>query len=92
MTRTSPRSELQDDEATVTDLAAHEELLAGRDELAVDGVVLRRMSTASWEHVWMLNAASGTVYAGTSQVQRDILAGFRVGGTLSCERPPSFLP
>ncbi len=40
----------------------------------------------------MLNAASGTVYAGTSQVQRNILAGFRVGGTLSCERPPSFLP
>ena len=31
-------------------------------------------STASWEHVWMLNAASGTVYAGTSQVQRNILA------------------
>jgi alkylation response protein AidB-like acyl-CoA dehydrogenase len=30
-------------------------------------------STASWEHVWMLNAASGTVYAGTSQVQRNIL-------------------
>ena len=29
-------------------------------------------STASWEHVWMLNAASGTVYAGTSQVQRTI--------------------
>ncbi|HEY3673553.1 MAG TPA: acyl-CoA dehydrogenase family protein [Acidimicrobiia bacterium] len=31
-------------------------------------------STASWEHVWMLNAASGTVYAGTSEVQRNILA------------------
>ena len=31
-------------------------------------------STASWEQVWMLNAASGTVYAGTSQVQRNILA------------------
>jgi alkylation response protein AidB-like acyl-CoA dehydrogenase len=30
-------------------------------------------STASWEHVWMLNAASGTVYAGTSEVQRNIL-------------------
>ena len=30
-------------------------------------------STASWEHVWMLNAMSGTVYAGTSQVQRNIL-------------------
>jgi alkylation response protein AidB-like acyl-CoA dehydrogenase len=30
-------------------------------------------STASWEHIWMLNAASGTVYAGTSQVQRNIL-------------------
>ena len=30
----------------------------------------RRISTASWEHVWMLNAASGTVYAGTSQVRR----------------------
>jgi alkylation response protein AidB-like acyl-CoA dehydrogenase len=30
-------------------------------------------STASWEHVWMLNAASGTVYAGTSQVQRNII-------------------
>ena len=30
-------------------------------------------STRSWEHVWMLNAASGTVYAGTSQVQRNIL-------------------
>ena len=30
-------------------------------------------STASWEHVLMLNAASGTVYAGTSQVQRNIL-------------------
>jgi hypothetical protein len=40
----------------------------------------------------MLNAASSTVYAGTSQVQRNILAGFCVGGTLSCERPPSFLP
>ena len=60
--------------------------------IGVDGVVLRRMSTASWEHVWMLNAASSTVYAGTSQVQRNILAGFCVGGTLSCERPPSFLP
>jgi len=31
-------------------------------------------STASWARVWMLNAASGTVYAGTSQVQRNILA------------------
>ncbi len=31
-------------------------------------------STASWQHVWMLNAASGTVYAGTSQVQRNILS------------------
>ena len=31
-------------------------------------------STASWAHIWMLNAASGTVYAGTSQVQRNILA------------------
>ena len=31
-------------------------------------------STASWEHVFLLNAASGTVYAGTSQVQRNILA------------------
>jgi alkylation response protein AidB-like acyl-CoA dehydrogenase len=30
-------------------------------------------STASWEQIWMLNAASGTVYAGTSQVQRNIL-------------------
>jgi alkylation response protein AidB-like acyl-CoA dehydrogenase len=30
-------------------------------------------STASWQHIWMLNAASGTVYAGTSQVQRNIL-------------------
>jgi alkylation response protein AidB-like acyl-CoA dehydrogenase len=30
-------------------------------------------STASWARVWMLNAASGTVYAGTSQVQRNIL-------------------
>jgi alkylation response protein AidB-like acyl-CoA dehydrogenase len=30
-------------------------------------------SSASWEHILMLNAMSGTVYAGTSQVQRNIL-------------------
>jgi alkylation response protein AidB-like acyl-CoA dehydrogenase len=30
-------------------------------------------STASWQHVFLLNAPAGTVYAGTSQVQRNIL-------------------
>jgi len=30
-------------------------------------------STASWQQILMLNAMSGTVYAGTSQVQRNIL-------------------
>ena len=30
-------------------------------------------STASWQRMLMLNAMSGTVYAGTSQVQRNIL-------------------
>lgn len=30
-------------------------------------------STASWQRVLMLNAMSGTVYAGTSQVQRNII-------------------
>ena len=30
-------------------------------------------STASWAGVWM-NAAAGTIYAGTSEVQRNILA------------------
>src|SRR5690606_26223274 len=30
-------------------------------------------STASWQRVLMLNAMSGTVYAGTSEVQRNIL-------------------
>ena len=30
-------------------------------------------TTASWQQVLMLNAMSGTVYAGTSQVQRNIL-------------------
>jgi alkylation response protein AidB-like acyl-CoA dehydrogenase len=30
-------------------------------------------STASWQRVLMLNATSGTVYAGTSQIQRNIL-------------------
>jgi alkylation response protein AidB-like acyl-CoA dehydrogenase len=31
-------------------------------------------STASWINVFLLNAASGTVYAGSSEVQRNILA------------------
>ena len=36
-------------------------------------------STASWAHLFMLNAMSGTVYAGTSQVQRNILAETSLG-------------
>jgi alkylation response protein AidB-like acyl-CoA dehydrogenase len=57
--------------------------IMGPDGLVPDGHVPPRAyrtddpgapnSTASWEHIWMLNAASGTVYAGTSQVQRNIL-------------------
>jgi alkylation response protein AidB-like acyl-CoA dehydrogenase len=31
-------------------------------------------STASWQSVFLLNALSGTVYAGTSEVQRNILS------------------
>jgi alkylation response protein AidB-like acyl-CoA dehydrogenase len=31
-------------------------------------------STASWHHVYLRNAMSGTVYAGTSQIQRNIIA------------------
>ncbi|MCZ7527956.1 MAG: acyl-CoA dehydrogenase family protein [Acidimicrobiia bacterium] len=36
-------------------------------------------STASWTHVFMLNAMAGTVYAGTSQVQRSIIGEVLLG-------------
>ncbi|WP_205015414.1 acyl-CoA dehydrogenase family protein [Mycolicibacterium hodleri] len=35
-------------------------------------------STASWSHTW-LTAVSGTIYAGTSEVQRNILAEHALG-------------
>lgn len=35
-------------------------------------------STASWSHTW-LAAVSGTIYAGTSEIQRNILAESALG-------------
>jgi alkylation response protein AidB-like acyl-CoA dehydrogenase len=36
-------------------------------------------STASWEQILLLNAPSGTIYAGTSEVQRNILGEVSLG-------------
>jgi alkylation response protein AidB-like acyl-CoA dehydrogenase len=35
-------------------------------------------TTASWSHTW-LTAISGTIYAGTSEIQRNILAESALG-------------